>query len=630
MQYFQAFAVNHQTGVVLPGAAVAVYLSGTETHAALFDEDGDPIANPLTATSLALFGFAAADGTYDVQISSGSYSAPRMSGLMLFDGVAVQAQIAAVEAQIDGALAGFLRYQTKALMEANTTADDGQLAEVFNNNDDPSDPENGIYQWMDADTEWVRATWYADMVASSARTNELYAAAYGVEYAYATAADFSASPPVSPPDGSRMIWYNDPEPTNNIWFDRVAGAWVDGGPYQNVAFIQRRVPSLAFSPNAYEYNVTWDTGFNNDGIFGGVRLNVDANGVTNFNPGNSFYSAYVDGVKRFDVNNSNGLTYMLIGSNNSAHFLGMGHNGDGVMSLFSKLHPTTGEFAPMVFMGWSGTVGDVVEMNFTGTNRVHLHSAGAFVSSTQNGRNEREGYGAVRLNYVGYEIASSTGKTFDFNNGGQSSYPGQVVSISSVVAGQKLLQFCSLSGSTYTERGYISDTALAFFTAATIRAATPAIRVEADSLGTGSLKFFGNALTTNNEMGTIDLNANTGQMRIGTTRISYWTDIISNSLVVETFENNGNKGFGLKSYGGGVKVISEVNATTAPTSNPTGGIVRYAESGSGKVRTPGGNIVTYAPNTAISVTGSRASGAALVSLIAALVSLGLIADNTTA
>ena len=87
-------------------------------------------------------------------------------------------------------------------------------------------------------------------------------------------------------------------------------------------------------------------------------------------------------------------------------------------------------------------------------------------------------------------------------------------------------------------------------------------------------------------------------------------------------------------YGGGKGVIRVTNAATVPSSNPNsgtaGGVFLYGEGDSWKARTPSGNIVTMAPNTPPTVTGSRGGNAALASLLTALASLGLIVDGTSA
>jgi hypothetical protein len=50
-----------------------------------------------------------------------------------------------------------------------------------------------------------------------------------------------------------------------------------------------------------------------------------------------------------------------------------------------------------------------------------------------------------------------------------------------------------------------------------------------------------------------------------------------------------------KSFGGGVGVIGIANATTAPTTNPTGGGVLYVEAGALKYRGSSGTVTTIGP-----------------------------------
>ena len=70
------------------------------------------------------------------------------------------------------------------------------------------------------------------------------------------------------------------------------------------------------------------------------------------------------------------------------------------------------------------------------------------------------------------------------------------------------------------------------------------------------------------------------------------------------------------------------NRTTVPGVNPdTTGFIFYSESGVAKIRS-GANTVTLGNKPA--VTGSKASGAALASLLTVLAAAGIITDNTTA
>jgi hypothetical protein len=79
--------------------------------------------------------------------------------------------------------------------------------------------------------------------------------------------------------------------------------------------------------------------------------------------------------------------------------------------------------------------------------------------------------------------------------------------------------------------------------------------------------------------------------------------------------------------GSGGAVISMKNATTAPTTNPSGGVIMYAQGGYFKVRATDGTILDTTKQT---VSGSRSSGAALTSLLTALAAMGLITNSTSA
>ena len=100
MQYYEFIASRGDTGAVLPLAKVTVFLAGTATLASIYDSAGAGLANPTTAATSGLVGFAAANGAYDVQIASadGSYLAPKVHDLQLYDLSQLDAQVAAVTA----------------------------------------------------------------------------------------------------------------------------------------------------------------------------------------------------------------------------------------------------------------------------------------------------------------------------------------------------------------------------------------------------------------------------------------------------------------------------------------------------------------------------------------------------
>ncbi|SRR5258708_2600443 len=74
-------------------------------------------------------------------------------------------------------------------------------------------------------------------------------------------------------------------------------------------------------------------------------------------------------------------------------------------------------------------------------------------------------------------------------------------------------------------------------------------------------------------------------------------------------------------------VISMKDATTAPTTNPTGGFICYSNAGKPSFRDAAGNVVSFTKPT---VTGSRGGNVALASLLTGLASIGLIIDSSTA
>jgi hypothetical protein len=79
--------------------------------------------------------------------------------------------------------------------------------------------------------------------------------------------------------------------------------------------------------------------------------------------------------------------------------------------------------------------------------------------------------------------------------------------------------------------------------------------------------------------------------------------------------------------GSGGAVISMKDATTAPTTNPTGGVIAYSQGGVFKVRNAAGVVFDTTKRT---VTGSRGGNAALASLLTQLAAIGLITDSSSA
>ena len=86
--------------------------------------------------------------------------------------------------------------------------------------------------------------------------------------------------------------------------------------------------------------------------------------------------------------------------------------------------------------------------------------------------------------------------------------------------------------------------------------------------------------------------ASTGLV-IGTSNsnpIAFWTNGASRMQI----DTSGNIGLATSSFGGGSVVIAIANATTVPTSNPTGGGILYVQAGALKYRGSSGTITTIA------------------------------------
>jgi hypothetical protein len=126
MQFMQFTAARADTGAVLSFAQAYVYLTGTSVLAALFNASGTSIGNPVTGDVNGLVGFAAADGLYDVQVTSAdsSYSAPKMTQVQLVDLLAMRSsidgEIGAFGDRVLDPVTAYLYRRLKVLEEAST------------------------------------------------------------------------------------------------------------------------------------------------------------------------------------------------------------------------------------------------------------------------------------------------------------------------------------------------------------------------------------------------------------------------------------------------------------------------------------------------------------------------------
>ena len=94
MLYQQFYAVNPTTGAAIAGCQVGVY-DYSNALTSLFDQNGNPIANPVTADSTGKVGFAAADGVYSYRFMVGSTVVAAILTVQIVDALALKASVAA-------------------------------------------------------------------------------------------------------------------------------------------------------------------------------------------------------------------------------------------------------------------------------------------------------------------------------------------------------------------------------------------------------------------------------------------------------------------------------------------------------------------------------------------------------
>ena len=84
------------------------------------------------------------------------------------------------------------------------------------------------------------------------------------------------------------------------------------------------------------------------------------------------------------------------------------------------------------------------------------------------------------------------------------------------------------------------------------------------------------------------------ELHVGTTNASAAFRIYTNNSERFQITGDGNYSIGNSQFGGGVRVIGIVNATTVPTTNPAGGGILYVEAGALKYRGSSGTVTTIA------------------------------------
>jgi len=105
--------IRDQQGNAVNGASCAVYNGGTGTLATVYDPNTDDsapgsLANPFVTTANGVFGFMAADGEYDVQISGGNGATQQyrvmLNGFVSGSAAALEAQLEPRNIKFDGAV----------------------------------------------------------------------------------------------------------------------------------------------------------------------------------------------------------------------------------------------------------------------------------------------------------------------------------------------------------------------------------------------------------------------------------------------------------------------------------------------------------------------------------------------
>jgi hypothetical protein len=83
-------------------------------------------------------------------------------------------------------------------------------------------------------------------------------------------------------------------------------------------------------------------------------------------------------------------------------------------------------------------------------------------------------------------------------------------------------------------------------------------------------------------------------LHVGTTNASAAFRVYTNNSERLQVTGDGNYSIGNAQFGGGVRVVGIINATTVPTTNPTGGGILYVEAGALKYRGSSGTVTTIA------------------------------------
>jgi hypothetical protein len=186
-----------------------------------------------------------------------------------------------------------------------------------------------------------------------------------------------------------------------------------------------------------------------------------------------FLRAQVNGVDRFQVTRDDTL---MFGPYDGQPIGIRRLNNGSVLGLCSLLSASQGKLAPVVSVYWDSTPlsngranEEVAVLRGHGTNRLSIESDSAMIHISETGRFEWEAGFANnngRIQWIGYQKSSAEGRTFDFNNYGQSpTRADPIVSFSSDVEEGDLVHFSKYSGSLWEARAKVDVKGRATFQA---------------------------------------------------------------------------------------------------------------------------------------------------------------------
>ena len=229
--------VRDQQGNAVNGANCAVYNGGTGTLATVYDPNTDDsapgsLANPFTTTANGVFGFMAADGEYDVQISGGAFATQQfrvvLNGFVSGSAATLAADLAATTgAGLVGTPAGTVQSKLDSLTTATSTT----IPAAF----------------VAADAV-VTAAFQAADTALDTRLDAVEVGQSSAVVGYDTQANLYAN--LVPIANSVGYVMNDPTPAKNGTYRKVGGtgtgSWVQSS-YDRVALVEAQAASTEVS-----------------------------------------------------------------------------------------------------------------------------------------------------------------------------------------------------------------------------------------------------------------------------------------------------------------------------------------------------------------------------------------------